>query len=128
MSNPSIDPVRFNDKLVLRGIHVTLTDALRTSVQHKVERLFRHEPQIVRIRVDIEHDKTKAIGHNFIAKGHIEIGGPDLIASEASEDAYKSIDLLVDKLGEMLRRRADTFHSGKRHSSREERDAGAAEA
>ena len=128
MSNPSLDSAHFNDKLVLRGIHVTLTDALRTSVQHKVERLFRHEPQIVRIRVDIEHDKTKAIGHNFIAKGHIEISGPDLIASEASEDAYKSIALLVDKLGEMLRRRADTFHSNKRHATRDERDAGASQA
>lgn len=73
MSNPSIDPAHFNDKLVLRGIHVTLTDALRTSVQHKVERLFRHEPQIVRIRVDIEHDTTKAIGHNFIEIGRAHV-------------------------------------------------------
>jgi putative sigma-54 modulation protein len=128
MSNPSIDPAHLNEKLVLRGIHVTLTDALRSSVQQKAEKLFRHEPQIVRVRVDIEHDKTKAIGHNFIAKGHIEIGGPDLIASVSSEDAYKSIDLLVDKLNEMLRRRADTFHSDKRHGSRAGRDAGATEA
>ncbi len=35
----------------------------------------------------------------------MEIGGPDLMASTASEDAYKSLDLLVDKLDELLRRR-----------------------
>ena len=39
--------------------------------------------------------------------GHIEIRGPDLNASVASEDAYKSIDLLVDKLDGLLRKRSN---------------------
>lgn len=105
----------FSDRLILRGIHVTLTDALRENIRTKVERLFRHEGKIVRIRVDIEHDKTRGVGHHFIAKGHIEIGGPDLIASVSSEDAYKSLDLLMDKLDELVRRRADTLQSKRRN-------------
>jgi putative sigma-54 modulation protein len=86
-------------------VHVELTDALRHAVEHKAERLLRHNDYIVRIRIDLEVDKTKDINHKFIAKGHIEIGGPDLIASVSSEDCYKSIDLLVDKLDRLLERR-----------------------
>ncbi len=92
-------------KLIIRGVHVELTDALRQAAEHKAERLLRHNDYIVRIRIDLEVDKTKDINHKFIAKGHIEIGGPDLIASVSSEDCYKSIDLLVDKLDRLLERR-----------------------
>lgn len=103
------------DRLILRGVHVTLTDALRDNIRTKVERIFRHEGKIVRIRIDIELDKTRGVGQHFIAKGHIEIGGPDLIASVSSEDAYKSLDLLMDKLDELVRRRADTLQSKRRN-------------
>ena len=72
----------------------------------KSTRLLRHNDHIVRVRVDLEHDHTKGDRAAFLAKGHIEISGPDLIASVASEDAYKSLDLLVDKLDRMLRERS----------------------
>lgn len=95
------------DRLIVRGIHLDLTDALRNAVHEKTARLFRHQDQITRLRVDLEHDAKKHdLDHRFVAKGHIEISGPDLIASVASDDAYKSIDLLVDKLDGLLRRRA----------------------
>jgi putative sigma-54 modulation protein len=99
----------YADRLILRGIHLPLTEALRQSIRTKVERLFRHEHRILRVRIDLEHDKTRGVGNQFIAKGHIEIGGPDLLASVASDDAYKSLDLLTDKLDGLLRRRAETF-------------------
>ena len=106
---------RLQCRLILRGVHVTLTDALRDNIRSKVERIFRHEGKIVRIRIDIELDKTRGVSQHFIAKGHIEIGGPDLIASVSSEDAYKSLDLLMDKLDELVRRRADTLQSKRRN-------------
>lgn len=92
-------------KLIVRGVHLDLTEALRHAAEHKAERLLRHNDYIVRIRIDLELDKTKDITTRFIAKGHIEIGGPDLVASVASDDCYKSIDLLVDKLDRLLERR-----------------------
>lgn len=111
--SPQTSP--FADRLILRGVHVTLTDALRDNIRSKVQRIFRHEGKIVRIRIDIELDKTRGVSQHFIAKGHIEIGGPDLIASVSSEDAYKSLDLLMDKLDELVRRRADTLQSKRRN-------------
>jgi len=103
--NKSPHPTDPATKFLIRGIHLDLTEALRQSVLHKAERLLRHNDYIVRIRIDLELDQTKDITSKFIAKGHIEIGGPDLIASVASDDCYKSIDLLVDKLDRLLERR-----------------------
>jgi len=100
-------------KILLRGIHLTLTDALRDTLRNKAERLLRHEPRIDRIRIDLEHDTTRGRAV-FVAKGHIEIGGPDMLATVASEDAYKAIDLLIDKLDRHLLRRGELFKA-RRH-------------
>ena len=83
---------------------------MRDALEQKAERLLRHEPRIERIRLDIDHDGTR--GHTaFVAKGHIEVSGPDLIASVAADDAYKAADLLMDKLDALLRKRANAHRS-----------------
>lgn len=94
-----------DSKFIIRGIHLELSAALRQAALLKASRLLRHNDHILRIRLDLEHDKTRSAKDQFIAKGRIEISGPDLIASVHSEDAYKSIDLLVDKLDALLRSR-----------------------
>jgi putative sigma-54 modulation protein len=94
-----------NERILVSGIHVSLTPALKDAIESGAEKLLAHHPHIVRVRVDLEHDQTKAPDHRFIAKGHVEISGPDLIASAVSDDGYKSIDLLMVKLEELLRRR-----------------------
>jgi putative sigma-54 modulation protein len=100
-------------KFIIRGIHLELTDALRSIAREKAARLLRHNDHIIRVRIDLELDKTRGTKDQFIAKGRIEISGPDLIASVQSEDAYKSLDLLVDKLDGLLRER-----HGRRKDSR----------
>lgn len=102
-----------DSRLLVRGVHLTLTDAMRAALAGKTERLLRHEPRIDRIRIDIDHDATRG-REVFVAKGHIEIGGPDLLASVAAEDAYKAADLLMDKLDRLLRKRATLFKA-RRH-------------
>lgn len=91
-------------KLVLRGSNVRLGDPLKAAVASKAVRLFRHEPRIVRVRIDLEHDLHGRSGL-FTAKGRVEIAGPDLTASVTTTDAYASINRLIDKLDRMLRRR-----------------------
>jgi len=113
-------------KLLLRGIHVTLTEAMKASIEEKAERLLRHEPRILRVRIDVESENRGGTTL-FLAKGHIEIGGPDLLASVATEDAYKSIDLLIDKLDRMLRKRATARRARRYAGSLAEMTAGVAE-
>jgi putative sigma-54 modulation protein len=104
-----------NHDLILSGIHLELTDALKTTVFAKMERLFKHETRIIRLRVELEHTSCKDHLGDFIAKGHIVIHGPDITVSCASEDLYKSIDLLVDKLDRKLRRRARLLKVKRHH-------------
>ena len=98
-SSPSV-PV------IVRGVHLTLTEALRAYAESKSARLAHHEERILRIRIDIEHYDTRATSARFTAKGHVEVSGNDLIASETADDAYKAIDFLVDKLDRMIRERS----------------------
>lgn len=104
--DPVLSPDSIAEKILVRGIHLTLTPALRTAALEKGARLLRHDDHLVRIRIDLENDHTKHEHARFIAKGRIEIHGPDLIAAVESDDAYKSLDLLIDKLDRMLRERS----------------------
>jgi len=92
--------------LIISGTNLDLTDSLKRIVGEKMQKLFDHETKIVRIRVDLGHESSKGGEPQFLAKGIIEIRGNDLVASVATDDLYKSIDLLENKLDRMLRRRS----------------------
>jgi putative sigma-54 modulation protein len=109
--------------LIVSGIHLELTPSLKTFVQEKAERLFRHEERIVRVRIELESDAKQAVGTRFVAKGHIEIHGPDMNASVPSHDMHKAVDMLIDKLDRMLRRRARLFKVKRKHPHPVEFDA-----
>ena len=93
-------------ELIVSGIHLELTPSLKIFVREKTERLFRHEEQIVRIRVDLESDPKEGVSTRFKAKGHVVIHGPDMNAVVQSDECHKAVSLLVDKLDRMLSRRA----------------------
>lgn len=107
-----------NEKIIVRGIHVTLTPTLSAMMEEKAERLLRHNSHIIRVRLDLEFDQSKDVNHRFIAKGQIEIDGPNLVASAESEDGYKSVDQLIDKLDRLLGDR----HAKRVHSRNDERN------
>jgi putative sigma-54 modulation protein len=95
-----------NEKIIISGVHMELTEALKARVMQKVEKLFRHDAHIIRVRVELIHDHHKKHEKEFIAKGHVEINGPDIVITVASNNEYESIDLLVNKLDRKLNRRA----------------------
>jgi len=104
-------------EVIVSGIHLELTAGLKTHVKEKMERLFRHEGHILRIKVELECDRKHDRDHQFIAKGHIVINGPDINATVGADECYKAIDLLVDKLDQGLRRRHG-LAKGKRNHPR----------
>lgn len=99
--------------VIVTGRHIELTEAMKTIVHEKVEKLFAHEERIIRLRVELEYNKNVSNQDEYIAKGHIEINGPPLILKVESDDLYKSIDEMVTKLDRKLRRRA-RLHKVKR--------------
>jgi len=98
-------------EVIVSGIHLELTPSLKTFVQDKAERLYRHEERIDRIRVELECDSKQAVSQRFTAKGHIQIHGPDMNASVSSDECHKAVAMLIDKLDRMLERRAHMVKS-----------------
>jgi len=81
----------------ISGHHVEVTDALRTYVNEKIDRLVRHYDHITDIHVILTVEKLvqKAEARINIAKG-------DVFANAESEDMYAAIDVLTDKLNRQL--------------------------
>ncbi|MGH7994971.1 MAG: ribosome hibernation-promoting factor, HPF/YfiA family [Opitutaceae bacterium] len=105
-----------NHELIVSGIHLELTPSLKTFVREKVDRLFRHEEHIVRLRVELEFDPRQDIPVRFKAKGHILIHGPAMNAVVEADECHKAVALLTDKLDRMLRRRARLFKVKRKHT------------
>ena len=118
-----IPPEVLDEKLIISGIHLDLTDGIKLHVRDKVTKLLRHEPQIVRVRIDIEYHVTKSHHGQFTAKGRIEIQGPDLIAGESGDDAYAAIDKTVKELDRLIRKRSTDRLSKRNHPAPVELDA-----
>lgn len=100
-------------ELIVSGIHLELTPSLKAFVEEKAERLFRHEDRLRRLRVELECDPKEGVATRFKAKGHLLVAGPEMNALVASDECHKAVDLLVDKLNRMLRRRS-RWHKVKR--------------
>jgi putative sigma-54 modulation protein len=95
-----------NKELIVQGIHMELTPSLKEFVREKTEILFRHEGNILRLKVELECDPKQSVPTRFKAKGHIIMNGPPMIAEIESHELHKAIGLMVDKLDRMLRRKA----------------------
>ncbi len=106
-----------NKEVIISGLHMELTEALKTLVHEKADKLFQHEERIIRLRVELEYNQNKGNGkaEEFIAKGHIEINGAPMIVSVASDDLYKSVDQMIDKLDRKLRRRSRLNRVKRKH-------------
>ena len=102
-------------EILVSGIHLELTAGLKAHVREKMERLFRHEERIVRIKVELECDRKHDHDHQFIAKAQIVIHGPDIVGAVEADDCYKAIDLLIDKLDQSLRRRHGVSKDKRNH-------------
>ncbi|MCH8475260.1 MAG: ribosome-associated translation inhibitor RaiA [Opitutales bacterium] len=111
------------NELILTGRHIELTDALKEFVEEKADKLFRHEERIIRIRFELDIDKNHHKDRPFIAKGIIEINGPQMVVTEATHDMHKSIDEVVNKLDRKIRRRCRMERVKRKHPHEVELDA-----
>lgn len=112
-----------NNSIVISGNHISLTEGIKDHVTDKMSRLFNHNGRIIRINVDLGYNHTRDKQKAFVAKGHVMVNGPDLEASVESDDLYKSIDLLVDKLDRQLHSRHEKHKYKRNHPHAIELDA-----
>jgi putative sigma-54 modulation protein len=80
-------------QLSLTGHHVEITDAMRSYVKDKIERLQRHFDNVTNVHVILSVEKLQQK-----AEATVHLSGADVFADSVHEDMYAAIDALVDKL------------------------------
>lgn len=104
-----------NHDVIISGVHLDLTDALKTKVLEQMTKLFNHEERIIRIRVELEFSANTTHENEFIAKGYVEVAGPPMVVQTTSNDLYESIDMMYEKLARMIRRRHRLMRVKRKH-------------
>lgn len=79
------------------GHNVEITPALHEFTEQKFKRLFRHADKITSIHVTFDIDKIRQI-----AEATLFMPGTQIHARSESDDMYKTIDDLIDKLVKQL--------------------------
>ncbi|MEM9158881.1 MAG: ribosome-associated translation inhibitor RaiA [Verrucomicrobiota bacterium] len=103
-------------QILISGIHMELTDAIKVAVHEQLEKLFDHDPSILRIRVELEMDAhAKTHKDEFAAKGHVELKQDILIVTEKGDELYICIRGLAKKLDRMLRKRSNRRLNKRNH-------------
>ncbi len=81
----------------ITGHHIDVTDALRSYVSEKLEKIERHFDHVTNVHVVLTVEKQSQK-----AEANVHVSGADLFAQHESEDMYASIDGLVDKLDRQI--------------------------
>ncbi|MBK1716074.1 ribosome hibernation-promoting factor, HPF/YfiA family [Thiocystis violacea] len=77
----------------LTGHHIDVTDALKSYVDGKFERLARHFDHVINAHVVLSVEKLEQK-----AEATLHINGGKVFADSVHEDMYAAIDGLIDKL------------------------------
>jgi putative sigma-54 modulation protein len=93
------------DTIRITGLNLDLTEAIKSHVIDKLSKVIKHNERIIRINVELEYRPSHKHVNEFVAKAQVEVGGPNIIVSIESDDLYKSIDALTEKLTRQVRRR-----------------------
>jgi len=83
----------------ITGHHVDITEALRSYVETKFDRLERHFDNMTNVHVilGVEKERQKAEATIHVSRGNI-------FADDEQDDMYAAIDGLVDKLDRQLKK------------------------
>jgi len=89
-------------KIVVNGRNIALTDALKTYIQDKFERLDHHFDFVQEVHVFLSVHKNPSIKKGQLAEATVHVKQAVIRVEVSSEDLYGSIDLLVDKVDRCL--------------------------
>ena len=84
-------------QLNISGHHVEVTDALKSYVEEKLQKLERHYDHITNAHVILTVEKLQQR-----AEATVHVSGADVFADADCEDMYAAIDKLTDKLDRQI--------------------------
>lgn len=80
-------------QLSISGHHIDVTDALKSYVTEKLQKLERHFDHITNVHVVLSVEKLRQR-----AEATIHLSGAEVFAESDCDDLYAAIDSLTDKL------------------------------
>ncbi len=83
----------------ITGHHVEITEALRSYVSDKLDRVEGHFDKITSVNVTLTVEKLERK-----AEATLHVAGQDIHADSVKDDMYAAIDDLADKLDRQVRR------------------------
>ncbi len=86
-------------QISVTGHHLDVTEALKTYVESKFDRLERHFDHVTDVHVILTVEKL-----DQKAEATVQISGAKLFAEDRQQDMYAAIDGLVDKLDRQILR------------------------
>jgi putative sigma-54 modulation protein len=97
-------------QLSITGVHIDVTEALRTYVSDKIGRLERHYDHITNVHVVLSIEKLMKR-----AEATVHTSGADLFADAQADDMYAAIDALADKLDrQVIKRKSKSIGKNQR--------------
>ena len=98
-------------QLSISGHHVDVTDALKSYVEEKLQKLERHYDHITNAHVILTVEKIQQR-----AEATLHISGAELFADANCDDMYAAIDKLTDKLDRQIlkhKEKLQDLHQGR---------------
>lgn len=113
-----------NSKVEIVGRRLELTDCIRSKVSEMAAKLYEHDSDISRIRVELELERhAKTHEDEFIAKGHVDDHRNHYDVSARGDELYKAIAEMGSKLDRIVRNNSRRRVTERRHPSNIELDA-----
>ena len=91
----------------ISGHHISVTDAMNTSVTEKMEKIERHFDQIQSIQVILSLDNSGASDggkKSHKAEAIMRVSGQEMFVQALDDDMYKAINEMADKLERQVRK------------------------
>jgi putative sigma-54 modulation protein len=88
--------------LSVTGHHVTVTPAIRSYVEAKLDRVLRHSDNVTTVSVILSVQKLRQK-----AEANVHVRGKDLYVEADHEDLYAAIDAMADKLDRQVLKHKD---------------------
>ena len=85
-------------QIQITGHNFEVSEALKNLVTSKLQKIEKHKSNIMRIHITFEVNK---LVHN--AKATLSLPGNNINAEGKSENMYKAVDVLIDKIDRQLR-------------------------
>ncbi len=106
------------------GRRIELTESIKIKVNEMADKLYEHDSDISRIRVELELERHAKTHHDeFIAKGHVDDHRNHFDVSAHGDDLYKAIAELGSKLDRLIRNQSRRRVTERRHPSAIDLDA-----